>query len=140
MMFYLRTPTKVVSVLIGRLITWQLLTEKKKGTLYFSRRKQSNVIACIFLVATETDLLWEMQKPPAGSQAGYVICIEEGADCGCPDLSSTGRASEIMGPRIQSSILIQTDTHNMERPDGLNERQKRWLLPSPQEERKCYRR
>lgn len=28
----------------------------------------------------------------------------------------------------------------MERPDGLNERQKRWLLLSPREEHKCYQR
>lgn len=106
----------------------------ENGTIYFTKRKQSSVIAHIFLVATETDLLWEMEKPLAESQTGCAICIEKGADCRCPDLSNTGRASEIMGPRIQSSILIQTDTHNMERPDGLNERQKRQLLPSPQEE------
>lgn len=94
----------------------------------------------MFVVATETDLRWRTEGQLAASQAGSVICIEEGADCGCPDLSNTGRASEIMGPRIQSSVVIQTDMHNMERPDGLNERQKSQLLPSLQEERKRYRR
>lgn len=80
----------------------------------FQKRKQRNVIACTFLVAMEADLLWGLEKPLAESQAGYVICIEEGADCRCLDLSSTGRASEIMGPRVQSSILLQTDTQHGE--------------------------
>lgn len=44
MMFYLRTPTKVVSVLTGRLITWQLLTEKKKGPYIFQEENKAMLL------------------------------------------------------------------------------------------------